>query len=79
MRAQNVIDAGYDKSALSEKIDFCLYNKEFRQTCLNCDNPYGMGDAGVKIAEVLSTVELSQELLRKGMTLRGEEKEGWFR
>jgi UDP-N-acetylglucosamine 2-epimerase (non-hydrolysing)/GDP/UDP-N,N'-diacetylbacillosamine 2-epimerase (hydrolysing) len=42
-------------------------------------NPYGRGDAGKKIADILASVPLDQKLLRKGMTLRGEAKDGWFR
>lgn len=79
LRADNVIDAGYDASAIEAAIRRCLFDDGFRAVCAGVENPYGVGDAGVKIANVLATVKLDGALLRKGMTLRGEQRDGWFR
>jgi UDP-N-acetylglucosamine 2-epimerase (non-hydrolysing)/GDP/UDP-N,N'-diacetylbacillosamine 2-epimerase (hydrolysing) len=46
--------------------------------CRKTDNPYYLGDAGPKIADVLARVPLDAALLRKKMTLKGEMRDGWF-
>ena len=79
LRAANVIDADYDSDAIEAAIRKCLDDVAFRQACRQIENPYGLGDAGKKIAEVLAVVPLDGNLLRKGMTLNGEAKDGWFR
>lgn len=79
LRGENVIDAPYDAGAVYRATIDCLYDEAFRQRCRAAANPYGVGDAGKKIANILSTVELDARLLRKRMTLRGEVQDGWFR
>ena len=34
-------------------------------------NPYGMGNAGKKIAEVLANIPINKDLIRKRMTIDG--------
>ncbi len=75
LRAENVLDVGYDTNNIYTAIIRCFEDKTFRNTCRNSENPYGLGDAGEKIAEVLSRVPLDRNLLRKRMTLNGEERE----
>ena len=53
--------------------------REFRQQCRKTENPYYLGDAGKKVADVLAEVPLGQKLIRKQMTLLGETEDGWFR
>jgi UDP-hydrolysing UDP-N-acetyl-D-glucosamine 2-epimerase len=79
LRADNVIDAGYSANEIEVAIRRCLFDEKFRTTCRTVDNPYGTGNAGRKIADVLATVELNAALLRKAMTLKGEAREGWYR
>ena len=79
LRAKNVIDVGYDADAIVAAVQRCLNEEAFRAECQNCENPYGVGDAGVKIANALATVKLNAQLLRKGMTLAGEVRDGWYR
>jgi UDP-N-acetylglucosamine 2-epimerase (non-hydrolysing)/GDP/UDP-N,N'-diacetylbacillosamine 2-epimerase (hydrolysing) len=79
LRAQNVIDAPYDTNALMAAVKKCLYDEAFRESCRNVENPYGIGNAGKKIADVLANIPLDQRLIRKRMTLTGETKDGWFR
>jgi UDP-hydrolysing UDP-N-acetyl-D-glucosamine 2-epimerase len=79
LRADNLIDADYDADAITSAVRRCLFDEVFRARCRAVQNPYGVGDAGRKIAEVLATVPLDGALLRKGMTLRGEARDGWFR
>jgi UDP-hydrolysing UDP-N-acetyl-D-glucosamine 2-epimerase len=79
LRADNVIDTEYRADAIEAAIRRCLNDDAFRAHCRAVENPYGLGDAGKKIAEVLATVALDGRLLRKGMTLVGESKGGWYR
>jgi len=78
LRGENVIDADYDKASISDSVKRCLYDDSFRGVCRKTTNPYYMGDAGKKIASVLSEVSLNQALLRKAMMLKGEERDGYF-
>ncbi len=79
LRADNVIDADYEAHDIATAIRKCLENDAFREACRSCTNPYGVGDAGPKTAHVLAEVNLDPvRLLRKGMTLRGEVRDGWF-
>jgi UDP-N-acetylglucosamine 2-epimerase (non-hydrolysing)/GDP/UDP-N,N'-diacetylbacillosamine 2-epimerase (hydrolysing) len=79
LRAENVLDAGYDAEAIHRAIRRCLDDEAFRRVCRACDNPYGTGDAGRKIAAVVAGVELDRKLVQKRMTLRGEARDGWHR
>ena len=74
-----MLDVGYNKSLIIDSIKICLEDKDFRKICFDTDNPYYMGNAGTKIAEVLAKVNLDRKLIRKQMNLRGETKDGWFR
>jgi len=80
LRAENVVNVGYDADAIEAAVLRCINDDAFRSLCRAVTNPYGMGDAGVKVADRLATVPLDRHrLLRKGMTLRGEHQNGWFR
>jgi UDP-hydrolysing UDP-N-acetyl-D-glucosamine 2-epimerase len=79
LRGGNVLDAGYDANAIYAATTRCLFDEPFRRQCQVSDNPYYLGDAGRKIADVLAEVPLDQRLLRKRMTLVGETRDGWYR
>lgn len=79
LRGENVLDADYDAASISAAMRQCLYNEDFRALCRRAENPYWLGDAGPKIAEVLATVPLDQRIIRKRMTLKGEMRDGWCR
>jgi UDP-N-acetylglucosamine 2-epimerase (non-hydrolysing)/GDP/UDP-N,N'-diacetylbacillosamine 2-epimerase (hydrolysing) len=79
LRGENVLDVGYDASQIVAAVHRCISDEGFRQVCRTSDNPYYLGDAGPKIADVLARVPLDQALIRKRMTLHGETRDGWFR
>ena len=79
LRGENVLDAGYSSSEIYDQIQRSLFDDDFRELCREAKNPYWLGGAGLKIAEVLATTPLGQGLIRKRMTLKGEAKDGWFR
>ena len=79
LRAENVVDVPYSAGEIASGVHRCLFDEEFRARCRTVENPYGIGDAGKKIADVLAEVELGQKILQKSMTLKGEACEGWYR
>jgi len=79
LRGDNVLDVEYNSDELVAAVKRCFDDGAFRSQCRETDNPYYLGDAGKKVADVLAKVPLGQELIRKQMTLVGEAKDGWFR
>jgi UDP-N-acetylglucosamine 2-epimerase (non-hydrolysing)/GDP/UDP-N,N'-diacetylbacillosamine 2-epimerase (hydrolysing) len=68
LRATNVIDTPYDAEAIETALRVCAFDERFRHQCATCENPYGAGNAGPRIAEVLATLPINADLLRKRMT-----------
>jgi UDP-N-acetylglucosamine 2-epimerase (non-hydrolysing)/GDP/UDP-N,N'-diacetylbacillosamine 2-epimerase (hydrolysing) len=68
LRANNVIDVPYNSGAIIDAIMQCIEDQTFRKQCQTCDNPYGAGNAGPRIAEVLATIPIDNKLLQKKMT-----------
>lgn len=67
-RGKNVTDVGHDKQGIVRAIEKALTDKGFLSEVKKCENPYGDGKAGQRIAEILSRVEITPELLRKKIT-----------
>lgn len=63
-----MIDADYDCESIYNAAKRCLFDDDFRKTCRECENPYGTGDAGIKVAHVLAEVPIDLKLLQKVMT-----------
>ena len=78
LRGKNVVDVDYVSANIVAVVKKCFYDTEFRKQCKDTDNPYYLGDAGRKIADVLSAMPLGQKVIRKKMMLRGEAKDGWY-
>lgn len=68
LRADNVIDVDYDKDRIIEACIKAVNDDVFRRRCRECHNPYGTGEAGRKIAEVLAAIEIGPGLFQKKMT-----------
>jgi UDP-N-acetylglucosamine 2-epimerase (non-hydrolysing)/GDP/UDP-N,N'-diacetylbacillosamine 2-epimerase (hydrolysing) len=68
LRADNVIDTPYDAGEIFTAIRRSVEDEDFRRRCATCVNPYGAGNAGPRIAEVLATVPIDARLVRKKMT-----------
>lgn len=69
LASTNVIHTGYDAKEIEEAIRRCLFDEKFIADCHSCKNPYGTGDAGIKIANELARVELGHKILNKKMTI----------
>ncbi len=68
LRAMNVIDVPYEEDAIAAAIRRCVDDQMFRKICQTCENPYGSGNAGARITDVLATVPIDARLLQKKMT-----------
>ena len=64
-RADNVIDAAYEKADIKSKILLCLSDENFKQKVKSCNNPYGNGKTGEKISAILSSIKITEKLLQK--------------
>jgi GDP/UDP-N,N'-diacetylbacillosamine 2-epimerase (hydrolysing) len=62
-RSDNVIDAKHDRSDIYSSIEKCL-SDDYRSK-MTFKNPYGDGNTGKKIAEMLSQIEINEKLLHK--------------
>jgi UDP-N-acetylglucosamine 2-epimerase len=67
-RAENVMDIDYDKEEIKTAIKMALFDEEFQEKVKNCKNPYGDGEAGVRIADILSKIKTDKNLLQKRLT-----------
>ncbi|MEW9797567.1 UDP-N-acetylglucosamine 2-epimerase [Alteromonas sp. CYL-A6] len=65
LRAENLIDVGYDKQAILAAVQTCLFDDAFRQRCFSAHNPYGDGTAARQIVDVLCSVALDNALIAK--------------
>jgi UDP-N-acetylglucosamine 2-epimerase (non-hydrolysing)/GDP/UDP-N,N'-diacetylbacillosamine 2-epimerase (hydrolysing) len=79
LRGSNVIEVNYDETEIVTAIKKCIDDPHFRLECRQTTNPYYIGRAGEAIADILSKVELGKKILRKGMSLNGESRDGWYR
>jgi UDP-hydrolysing UDP-N-acetyl-D-glucosamine 2-epimerase len=68
LRGNNVIDVGYDRAEIVEALRRCIEDQAWKAQLATCTNPYGAGDAGPRIAEVLATVPIDPRLIQKKMT-----------
>lgn len=68
LRASNVVDTPYDAHAILGAIRRAAEDSDYREGCRRCENPYGDGTAGERIAEVLATIPLGLKLVQKKMT-----------
>lgn len=68
LRADNVIDVDYNTDKIYKAIVRCINNDEFRMRCRQCNNPYGAGEVGKRIADILATIKIDLKLIQKKMT-----------
>ena len=68
LRANNVLDTTYSTEEILAAAHQSVADEDFRHQCQTCKNPYGAGNAGPKIAEVLATIPIDSRLLQKKMT-----------
>jgi UDP-hydrolysing UDP-N-acetyl-D-glucosamine 2-epimerase len=73
LSAANVLRADYDASAIGAAIAKAITDEAFKTVCETCENPYGDGNTGPRVARILTEIPLGDEaLLRKRITLDPE-------
>jgi UDP-hydrolysing UDP-N-acetyl-D-glucosamine 2-epimerase len=68
LRGDNVLDTDYDEAAIYAAIRRCAEDEAFRKHCAGCRNPYGAGNAGPHIVQVLARQRIDSGLIQKKMT-----------
>jgi len=68
LRADNVVDVGYDRDEIERAIDMCLHSQEFLEICRRCKNPYGEGDSAPKIVRLLKEINIGRNIIQKRIT-----------
>lgn len=68
LRGDNVIDVQYNELQIYNAVKRCVDDSGWRAHCAQCTNPYGAGNAGLRIAETLATVPINSRLIQKKMT-----------
>lgn len=58
LRSGNVLDAGYEQSAIKAAMDKALHDTAFRNTVESCVNAYGDGHAAERIVRILAETPL---------------------
>ena len=69
LRGENILDFDYYKNKIYDAILMCINDKNFINKCKNTFNPYGLGDVGKKVADIILNLKIDKDLLRKRMTI----------
>jgi len=70
LAAANVIRTGYDADEIFAALERAFCDEAFRAFCAACENPYGAGDTGPRVAEILAGLDLAgSALLQKKLAL----------
>jgi len=67
-RGKNIIDVRHNKQEIVKGIEKALTDDEFLKEVKKYKNPYGDGKTSQRIAEILSKVEITPQLLQKKIT-----------
>lgn len=66
-RAGNVVDAPHEKLAILEAFNQ-VEASDFQEKLESVQNPYGIGQTGIQIADILTNLSINKELLQKQIT-----------
>ena len=64
-RSDNVIDVNYSKKEIISAINKAMYDTMFIKKVKECENPYGDGKSGKRVANVLDKIKMDNRLLQK--------------
>ena len=65
VRAENVIDADFDRTAIVKAVRFALTDGDFRAGVSQCRNPYGDGRTAERVVDILKRLTLGAPLVAK--------------
>lgn len=63
LRGANVAHVDHETEAIFDAIEQALTNRDYRQTVVAAENPYGVGDTGAKVADILDDLDLNNPAL----------------
>lgn len=63
--SENIIFVSHNKEQIKKAINKCLFDKDFINKCKSCNNPYGDGFSGERIAKIISETKINDKLLNK--------------
>ena len=66
--AGNVLFVDNDENEISNAINKSVFDIEYLKDMEKIENPYGKGNSGILIANILSTVEINNDLIYKNIT-----------
>lgn len=70
LAAENVLHVNYDEDAIFQALLRCIDDDDFREIAKACVNPYGDGNTGVRIVNVLKSLPIGDAaLLQKKLML----------
>lgn len=64
-QANNILNVEHDREIIKKSIQKALYDREFIEDVNKCENPYGDGKTGERIANILSKIKVNNELIQK--------------
>lgn len=68
LRADSIIDVGYDKNEIKNAINKALNDKNFLKKVQTCKSLYGSGNSAKKIVKILENINLKNIPIQKKMT-----------
>lgn len=68
LHAENVEFVPHDKNRIIEALRRAIFDQAYRKSVAACSNPYGDGKSSVRIADLLATIPLDEQLLIKDIT-----------
>jgi GDP/UDP-N,N'-diacetylbacillosamine 2-epimerase (hydrolysing) len=68
LHAENVQFVPHDKQLIVDAVKRAIFDSEYRKTVAQCTNPYGDGQSSARIADILATTPIDDNLLIKDNT-----------
>ena len=68
LHAENVAFVPHDEDRIVEAVRRAVFDDDYRRTVAACANPYGDGHSSERIADILATVSIDEQLLVKDIT-----------
>ena len=68
LHAENVQFVPHDSKAIQKALKIALFDQNYLKKIEFCSNPYGDGHSSVKIADILATISIDDDLLIKDIT-----------
>jgi GDP/UDP-N,N'-diacetylbacillosamine 2-epimerase (hydrolysing) len=68
LHSENVRFVAHDRKSIVDAVKQAIFNPEYRAIVAACSNPYGDGHSSARIASLLATISIDDELLIKDIT-----------